>query len=56
MGRRLDEARAELHATQRRLEVEEARLLGDADDVQNVIRRLEADGFGPGGYPLCKGS
>jgi hypothetical protein len=56
MGRRLDEARAELHAAQRRLEVEEADLLGDADDVQNVTARLEADGFGPDGYPLLNNS
>ncbi|MFB4284929.1 hypothetical protein ACBJ59_57355 [Nonomuraea sp. MTCD27] len=56
MGRRLDQDRAELHATQRRLEVEEARPLGDADDVRNVVDRLEADGFGPDGYPLRKSS
>jgi hypothetical protein len=56
MGRTLDEARAELHATQRRLEVEEAQLLGDPGDVQNVINKLEADGFGPDGYPLRKSS
>ncbi|GAA4931966.1 hypothetical protein HD597_012858 [Nonomuraea thailandensis] len=56
MGRRLDEARAELHAAQRRLQVEEAELLGDSDDVQNVVGRLEAEGFGPDGYPLLKNS
>jgi len=54
MGWRSDAARAELAATRRRNEVEEAELFGEPGEAQAVIAELEAKGFGPDGYPLAK--